>query len=174
MDKIHMKQDIKVTVLLCLHGLQSYTNCGVKKLSLCTPWQYIEGDGVQLYSILTLIENGGDWLTSCPSPFTPGEGISTSHWRGGWVGPVRWDSIVGIVTCYRLDSPDIKSRWGWGFLHPSSPGLGPTQPLIQWVLGLPGVEWLGHGDDHPLHLPHRLKKLHGYMPTLPLGLYGAF
>ena len=39
-----------------------------------------------------------------------------------WVG---WDSVVGIVTCYRLDSPGIESWWGWDFPHPSRLVLGP-------------------------------------------------
>ena len=49
-----------------------------------------------------------------------------------WVG---WDSIVSIVTRYRLDSPWIESRWGRDFPHPSIPALGLTQPPVQWVLG---------------------------------------
>jgi len=43
-----------------------------------------------------------------------------------------------IATCYRLDSPGIKSRWGRDFPHPSRLALGPTQPPIQWV---PGLSW---------------------------------
>jgi hypothetical protein len=96
------------------------------KLSLCTPCKYVKGDEVQLYSLLTSVEDGGDWSTLCPSHFTPGEGISTSHLRGAWVGPVGWDSTVTIMTCYRLNSTGIKFPWGWGFLHPSR--LGHTQP----------------------------------------------
>jgi hypothetical protein len=46
------------------------------------------------------------------------------------------DSSVGIATRYGVDGPGIESRWGRGFPHPSRPALGPTQPPMQWVLGL--------------------------------------
>jgi hypothetical protein len=46
------------------------------------------------------------------------------------------DSAVGIVICYGLDGPGIESRWGQDFSQLSKPALGPTQPPIQWVLGL--------------------------------------
>jgi hypothetical protein len=61
------------------------------------------------------------------------------------------DSIVGIATCYGLDGPGIKSRWGRDFSQLSRPALGPTQPPVQWVLGLfPGVKRPRRGVDHPL------------------------
>ena len=45
-------------------------------------------------------------------------------------------SSVGIATRYGLDGPGIESRRRRDFPHPSRPALGPTQPSVQWVLGL--------------------------------------
>jgi hypothetical protein len=50
-----------------------------------------------------------------------------------------WDSVVGVATDYGLNNPGIESQWGGGgqdFLHPSRPDLEPTEPHVQWVLGL--------------------------------------
>jgi hypothetical protein len=66
---------------------------------------------------------------------------------------------VGMATHYRLDGPGIKSRWGREFLHPSRPGLGPTQPLEQWVPGLTQRgKWPGCGVDHPTSNSANLKE----------------
>jgi len=45
-------------------------------------------------------------------------------------------SVAGIATAYRLDSPGIESRWGQDFPYLTRPALRPTQPPVQWVLGL--------------------------------------
>jgi len=46
------------------------------------------------------------------------------------------DSSVGIATRYGVDGPGIEFRWGRDFPHSSSPALRPTQPPVQWVLGV--------------------------------------
>jgi len=43
---------------------------------------------------------------------------------------------VGIATRCGLDSPGIESQRQKAFSHLTRPALGPTQPPIQWVLGL--------------------------------------
>jgi hypothetical protein len=60
------------------------------------------------------------------------------------------DNAVGIATRYGLHVPGIEFMWGRDFPHPSRPALGPTQPPIQWVLGLSRVvNRPGHGVDYP-------------------------
>jgi hypothetical protein len=62
------------------------------------------------------------------------------------------DSSVDIAARYGLDGPGIESRWGGGrdFTHLSRPSLGPSQPLVLWVLHLfLGVDRPGRGADHP-------------------------
>jgi hypothetical protein len=46
------------------------------------------------------------------------------------------DSVVSIVTAYRLDGPGIESQCGRDFPHLFRPALRPTQPPVQWVSGL--------------------------------------
>jgi len=54
------------------------------------------------------------------------------------------------ATRYGLDGSGIKSQWGRDFPRQYRPGLGPTQPPIQWVPGIsPGVKMPGRGVEHP-------------------------
>jgi hypothetical protein len=43
---------------------------------------------------------------------------------------------AGIATGRGLDGQGIESLWGRDFSHTSKPGLGLTQPPVQWVPGL--------------------------------------
>ena len=47
----------------------------------------------------------------------------------------RPGSSVGIATDYGLDGPGSNPGED-EILHPSRPALSPTQPTVQWVLGL--------------------------------------
>ena len=46
------------------------------------------------------------------------------------------DSSVGIATRYGLIGLRIEFLWARDFPHPSRPTLEPTQPHIEWVVGL--------------------------------------
>jgi hypothetical protein len=53
----------------------------------------------------------------------------------------------GIATRYRVDSPEIKSKWGRDFLHPSRP----AHPTFNTVVtrSFPGVKQSKRAFDHP-------------------------
>ena len=60
--------------------------------------------------------------------------IYICSWRSAY--SVDRDSSVGIATGCRLDGPEIESRCGGDFPHPSRPALGATQPPVP---GVPAV-----------------------------------
>ena len=46
------------------------------------------------------------------------------------------DSAIGIMTCYGLDGLGFESQLGRDFPDLSTLAVRPTQPLVEWVLGL--------------------------------------
>jgi hypothetical protein len=53
----------------------------------------------------------------------------------GWCSCADWN-VTSIATHYGPDGSGIEFLWGRDFPHLYRPALGPTQPPIQWVLGL--------------------------------------
>jgi len=60
-------------------------------------------------------------------------------------------SSVGIATDYGLDGLG-PNPGGDKILRPSRPALGPTQPPVKWVPGLPGLK-CGQGVLLTIHPP---------------------
>ena len=88
------------------------------------------------------------------------------------VRPRAVTASVGAATRYGLEDPGLKSPFGPHFPHPSRPDLRPTQPPIQWVLGIsPGKSGRGVALTHP-HLAPRLKEEDSYTST-PLWAFAA-
>jgi hypothetical protein len=85
---------------------------------------------------------------------------------------VGWDSSLGIANCYGLDRPGIKSHRCEIFPHPSTLALGPTQPSVQWVLGL-SQGWSSRGMALTTHRTSSAEvkervELYLYSPSGPL------
>ena len=82
--------------------------------------------------------------------------------------------VFGIATRYGLDGPRIESQWGRDFPHLSRLALGPTQPPIQWALGLLwGKEQPGRDADPFKCCGQERVELYLYSPNGPYGLYRA-
>jgi hypothetical protein len=102
--------------------------------------------------------------------------INTTNIRAAQNWNMVRDSVAGIATRYKLDCPELESQWERDFPHPSSPVMGPTEPLVQWVPGLFHGSTAVKSCRWPPtpHLAPRLKKEWSYTSTPPLGLRGFF
>jgi hypothetical protein len=87
------------------------------------------------------------------------------------------NSSVSIGTGYEVDGLGIEFRLRRDFLNLSRPGLGPTQPPVQWVQGLSrSKKWPGRDVDTspPSNVVDYEKvELYLYSPYGPYGLYRA-
>jgi hypothetical protein len=78
-------------------------------------------------------------------------------------------SSVGIATRYELDGPEIESRFGRDFPHPSRPDLGPTQPLYNAYRAFPGGKTAGKWRWSPTPSSAEVQKRVGLYPYSPSG-----
>jgi len=73
------------------------------------------------------------------------------------------DSSVGIATSYRLDGPEIESRWGRDFPHPLQTDPGAHPAFYTMGTGpFPGVRRPGRGVNYPPASSAEVKELHVY------------
>jgi hypothetical protein len=100
-----------------------------------------------------------------------------------FLGPPAIDGIVkNLYTEQERLTISYRVTWAWSegvylysqqimillrntFLHLSRPALGPTQPPVQWVPGLPGVEsaWGVALTPHPLLVPRSKNRVELYL-----------
>lgn len=76
---------------------------------------------------------------------------------------VGWDSIIGIASCYGVDSLGIESLWEQHFSHPSRVALRPTHPPVSgsWVSFQGWVKQPGCNDYLPIYC---------FISAFPLGI----
>jgi hypothetical protein len=90
------------------------------------------------------------------------------------------DSSVGIALGYELDDrgsrvPFAVGAGNFSLNHRVQNGLGPTQPLIQWVPGAIslGVKRPGREADHSPPSSAEIKHAWSYTSTPPIRLHGV-
>jgi hypothetical protein len=66
---------------------------------------------------LTSALDGGEWLASRPSRFSPTERTPGTHWVGGWAGP---RAILDAVVKRKIPSPRPESNLGAPIIHPGA------------------------------------------------------
>jgi hypothetical protein len=93
---------------------------------------------VQLHAFLTSALDGGEWSTSRPDRFTPGERAPGTHWIGGWVGS---RAVLDAVVKRKIPSPRRESN--------------PRTPIVQPVTTLK-IKSLRFYLSVPLYLVIRL------------------
>ena len=104
---------------------------------LCSDDTNLPHLSIELFTMhFNKINNFKSTVTSRITTFQP---TTDRIYDGDPIILVGRDSSVSIATRYGLDGPGSESRWGRDFPPPSRPALGPTQPPIQWVPGLPRV-----------------------------------
>jgi len=72
------------------------------------------------------------------------------------------DSVVGIATCYGLDSLGFESEWGRHLLL----ALGPLASYTMGTRSFPGVKWPECGVDHPPPSSAEFKARNRALPVL--------
>jgi hypothetical protein len=101
------------------------------------------------------------------------EDLTIQWWRNGQNNCkylCTWDSIVGIVTCYRLEGSGIESRWGEIFRTYPDRLQGPPSLLYFGYRVFPRGESRPRRDaDHTPPSNAKVKKGLSYTSTHPVG-----